>query len=236
MRQPIEQQTRLLRIHAQLAGLIGLLFSDLGRRNEMRRWFHTAQMAADESGDRALRAWVLAKEAKAEMENDGLPEYVLRQAQHADAVAGNAPSPPKLIAITIQAPPLGMQGRTREVTRLTGQALDLFAKLETVHTDNSVYAMSEQQLHLYIANALRQSGGAHESLDHYRRALALFPADEPLDPVLTRIDEATGLVQADEIYKGCQKVVRELVAFPALSPPPLLLTLAQETPPPIPPT
>jgi len=228
MNQPLDQKRRLLRVNAQLAGLVALLFSDMGRRGEMRRWFQTAQLAADESGDRALRAWVLAKEAKADMENGGAAQPVLHEARHAAAVAGKAPSAGRLIALTMQARALGVQGDRSATYALCRQAEDLFGRLSTEETSSSVYAMSEQQLQLYLANALRMAGNVKASMAHYERSLALFPKEEPLDPVLTRIDQAIGLVRAGEIDTGCRQVVRALLSVPDVWHTPLMRTWAAD--------
>jgi hypothetical protein len=46
-----------------MAGLIATTFVNLGEHREARGWFHTAQRAAEESEDPALRAWVLVRHA-----------------------------------------------------------------------------------------------------------------------------------------------------------------------------
>src|SRR5512139_3439059 len=61
-RQPVELQERLCRIAAQLAGLSGLIMINLGDHRLARSFFRTARTAADETGDRGLRAWVTTRE------------------------------------------------------------------------------------------------------------------------------------------------------------------------------
>lgn len=129
----------------------------------------------------------------------------------------------------MQARALGSQGMKREVRRLSGHAVELFAHLSAEQSSSSVFAMSGQQLQLYIANALRQAGDVDASLEHYQRSLALFPEDEPLDPVLTRIDQATALVQAHEIEAGCHQVIQQLSDIQRVWRTPLMVTWAMET-------
>ena len=62
-RQPLEFSERLCRLASQLAGLAGIAMLDLGDHRLARSFFRTARTAADETGDRQLRAWVLAREA-----------------------------------------------------------------------------------------------------------------------------------------------------------------------------
>jgi len=62
-RQPLDQQRRLYHVMGQLAGLIANNLTDgLDAPREAHAWFHMARLAADESGDRLLRAWITAKE------------------------------------------------------------------------------------------------------------------------------------------------------------------------------
>ena len=62
-RQPLECSERLCRLAAQLAGLAGITMLDLGDHRLARSFFRTARTAADETGDRRLRAWVAVREA-----------------------------------------------------------------------------------------------------------------------------------------------------------------------------
>ena len=62
-RQPLEFSERLFRLAAMLAGLAGIAMLDIGDHRLARSFFRTARTAADETGDRALRAWVAARES-----------------------------------------------------------------------------------------------------------------------------------------------------------------------------
>lgn len=62
-RQPLEYSERLCRLASQLAGLAGITMLDLGDHRLARSFFRTARTAADETGDRQLRAWVAVREA-----------------------------------------------------------------------------------------------------------------------------------------------------------------------------
>jgi hypothetical protein len=62
-RQPLDFCERLCRLAGQLAGLAGMLMIDLGQQRLAKSFFRTARTAADETGDRHLRAWVTVREA-----------------------------------------------------------------------------------------------------------------------------------------------------------------------------
>src|SRR5262249_46609662 len=62
-RQPLEFSERLCRLAGRLAGLIGMIMINVGDQRLARSFFRTARTAADETGDRHLRAWVAVREA-----------------------------------------------------------------------------------------------------------------------------------------------------------------------------
>src|SRR5262249_60116467 len=62
-RQPLEFSERLCRLAGRLAGLIGMIMINAGDQRLARSFFRTARTAADETGDRHLRAWVAVREA-----------------------------------------------------------------------------------------------------------------------------------------------------------------------------
>jgi hypothetical protein len=83
---------RLCRIAAQLAGLVGLVLADFARFSQARTWFFLSRQAADEYGDRALRAWVRAIET---FEPFFLGDYprTIAFAQQARALSRQAATP-----------------------------------------------------------------------------------------------------------------------------------------------
>ena len=62
----------------------------LGGHREARRWYRTAQLATDETGDRATRAWLLAREAVIPF-YFGSPLAAAQLTERARMVAGNTP-------------------------------------------------------------------------------------------------------------------------------------------------
>ncbi|MCQ0009562.1 XRE family transcriptional regulator [Actinomadura madurae] len=89
-RQPVELQERLCRIAAQLSGLSGLIMINLGDHRLARSFFRTARTAADETGDRQLRAWVTVRESLVPMYY-GDPREALHLARKAQDLAGPHP-------------------------------------------------------------------------------------------------------------------------------------------------
>ena len=82
-RQPLEFAERLCQLAARLAGLAGMTMIDVGDQRLARSFFSTARTAADETGDRQLRAWVAVREAL-------VPLYYGDPAQAATAARASA--------------------------------------------------------------------------------------------------------------------------------------------------
>ncbi|WP_262403362.1 XRE family transcriptional regulator [Actinomadura sp. CNU-125] len=106
-RQPVELQERLCRIAAQLSGLSGLIMINLGDHRLARSFFRTARTAADETGDRQLRAWVTVRESLVPMYY-GDPREALHLARKAQDLAGRTPGVAAAMAPAVEARALGM--------------------------------------------------------------------------------------------------------------------------------
>jgi hypothetical protein len=212
--QPLDQQRRLYDLVARFGGLLALTLKNLGRFTEARRWFSTAQLAASETGDRQLRAWVLAKDAILAIDADMPPEAVIERAQLAQVAAGSNPSAGKLIAVTMEARALGIQGKAADVEAKRREAEAIFDKLGPTAVNSSAYAMSEQQMHFYLGNAFRLAGDARSAQPHWDRALELYPANEIQDPALIKLDRAAAIVKSGEIDAGCALAGNVLMSLP----------------------
>ena len=111
-RQPLEFVERLCRLAARLAGLAGMTMIDAGDHRLARSFFSTARTAADETGDRHLRAWVAVRESL-------VPLYYGDAAQAAAAaraaadLAGHQPSVAGVMAPVVEARALARGARAR---------------------------------------------------------------------------------------------------------------------------
>src|SRR5690606_19796410 len=110
-RQPIEMQERLYRMAAQLSGLAGMIMIDLGDHREARSFFRTGRLAADETGDRALRAWVTAREALVPLYY-GDPREALTLARKSRDLAGQTPCAARTMAPVVEARALARMSAT----------------------------------------------------------------------------------------------------------------------------
>jgi hypothetical protein len=202
-RQPIELQERLCRIAAQLAGLSGRIMNSLGDHRLARSFFRTARTAADETGDRALRAWVTAREAMVPMYY-GDPREALHLARKAQDLAGRTPSVAAAMAPAIEARALGqlaLRGRTDaapSARRALVRSRAVFDQLSKRDTTDLAFGFTERQLAFYEGDTYTNLGDPHHAEEGLNLALKLYSAQERIDRTLVRLDRAVCKFQVGE--------------------------------------
>lgn len=226
-RQPIEYQRRLWHLTAQFAGIIGFHFNDLGDHREARAWLHTAQLAADESGDRSLRAWARAHQAFPQYYYGSLPVAV-DLAREARAIAGKTPCAAAALAPAIEARALARLGRTGEAEAAIRAAEAAFTQLGPDQTDDIAFGYTEGQLHFYTGNALTRLGASQRAAEAQRRALELYPSWRRVDRALIVLDQAVCMVGDRRPDEGAHTAKEALLSFPASQRPEVVVIAARE--------
>jgi transcriptional regulator with XRE-family HTH domain len=202
-RQPIEFSERLCRLAAQLAALTGMTMIDIGDQRMARAYFRTARTAADETGDRALRAWVAVREALIPMYY-GDPRDAVTLARTGAGLAGRSPCVAGVMAPVAEARALGRmaaQGRPTNVSRVRDaldRTADGLAALAPAQRDDTAFGYTERQLLFHTGDALVALGdhvGAEEAFD---QALRLYSPTEFLDRSLVLLGQARCRLEADE--------------------------------------
>jgi hypothetical protein len=202
-RQPIELQERLCRVAAQLAGLCGRIMNSLGDHRLARSFFRTARTAADETGDRALRAWVTAREALVPMYY-GDPREALHLARRAQDQAGRTPCVAAAMAPAIEARALGqlaLRGRADaapSARRALVRGRAVFEQLPKRDTSDLAFGFTERQLAFYEGDTYTNLGDPHHAEVGLNHALTLYSAQERIDRTLVRLDRAICKFQLGE--------------------------------------
>ena len=111
-RQPLEFAERLCQLAARLAGLAGMTMIDVGDQRLARSFFSTARTAADETGDRQLRAWVAVREALVPLYY-GDPAQAAAAARASADLAGQRPCVASAMAPIVEARALARLARAR---------------------------------------------------------------------------------------------------------------------------
>jgi tetratricopeptide (TPR) repeat protein len=213
-RQPLSTQKRLYHIAARLAGIGALALNDIGHFDESRYWFQTARTAAEETADRHLRAWVLAKQATEFLFQGRDAAFVIQLARRAQEAAGTVPSPGLVIALSAEARGHAVLGQPKETMAAFALAEDTSDKLPAREKSSSVYAYSEHQLLYHEGDALTAAGDWRSARDANRRAAALYPSTEPLEPILIRINEAKCHALEGDIDEACRHGLQALHSLP----------------------
>lgn len=202
-RQPIECAERLCRLAAQLAGLSGVTMIDLGDHRLARSFFRTARTAADETGDRGLRAWVTAREALVPLYY-GDPREAAALARAATGLAGRRLCPAGVMSPVIEARALARmagRGRREALDRVRGafdRAHDMLSELPAANCDDTAFGYTERQLFFHQGDALVTLGDCQGATRAFAQALRMYSPAEFLDRALVMFGEARCLAEADE--------------------------------------
>ncbi|MGW0803572.1 XRE family transcriptional regulator [Nonomuraea sp. NPDC002799] len=194
-RQPIDLQDRLLRMAAQLSGLSGMILINLGDHRLARSFFRTGRTAADETGDRALRAWITARESLVPL-YFGDAREALNLAKKSRDLAGSTPCPAQAMAPVVEARALAMLSGTdskKEVVdqakRALARARNAFSHMRTEDQEDMAFGYTEKQLYFYQGDVLTKLGQTIEAEVVLDQALEKYQ-DHILDQTLIRLDQA----------------------------------------------
>jgi hypothetical protein len=194
-RQPIDLQDRLCRMAAQLSGLSGMIMINLGDHRLARSFFRTGRTAADETGDRALRAWITARESLVPLYYGDARE-ALNLAKKSRDLAGATPCPAQAMAPVVEARALAMLSGTdskKEVVdqakRALARARNAFSHMKSHEQEDVAFGYTEKQLYFYQGDVLTKLGQTLEAEVVLDQALGKYE-DHILDQTLIRLDQA----------------------------------------------
>jgi hypothetical protein len=202
-RQPIECAERLCRLAAQLAGLTGMAMINLGDQRLARSFFRTARTAADETGDRRLRAWVAVREALVPLYY-GDPREAAALARAGTDLAGRQPCAAGVMSPVIEARALARmagRGRREAMDRARGaldRAHDALGELPAADRDDTAFGYTERQLFFHQGDTLVTLGDYQGATRAFAQASRMYSRAEFLDRALVMFGAARCLAEADE--------------------------------------
>ncbi|MFL6110682.1 MAG: hypothetical protein ACJ786_04950 [Catenulispora sp.] len=212
-RLPADFRQRLCRVAAQLAGLTALVFADVARSSQARGWFHLSHRAADETGDRRLRAWARAIEALEPFFNGDYPRALLLT-QQAQALAGQTASPPGVLGSAIEARTLARIGRSSEALGALRRADEGYQRL-AVDTDTSTWLGYPKPVHLYhrgdILTRLGMGTLARKALNE---AAEVYSSSALRGRAYVEFCHAICDIQENQIADGCERALNTLIDVP----------------------
>ncbi|MEU7002446.1 XRE family transcriptional regulator [Nonomuraea sp. NPDC046570] len=194
-RQPTDLQERLCRMAAQLSGLCGMIMINLGDHRLARAFFRTGRTAADETGDRALRAWITARESLVPLYYGDARE-ALNLAKKSRDLAGQTPCAAQAMAPVVEARALALLAGTNgkkevidQAKRALAKARSAFLHMKADEQEDMAFGYTEKQLYFYQGDVLTKLGQTLEADMVLEQALEKY-SDHILDQTLIRLDRA----------------------------------------------
>jgi hypothetical protein len=222
-RQPLDFSERLCRLAGQLAGLVSMLMTDLGHPRLARSFLRTARAAADETGDRHLRAWVTVREAFVPLYY-GDPAEACALARAGAGLAGRNVCVAAAMAPVLEARAMARaatrRGGTakvqglRRVSALLDHAHDALGRLPSNERGDTAFGYTERQLLFHEGDTLVTLGHAQGAERALTRALRLYSADEILDRSLATLGLAQCRLEADEPEEALRLSRETLLGVP----------------------
>ena len=188
---------RLVRVAAQMSGLMCLLFVKLDERAAFRRWAETARAAAAEAGDARTFSWVLAQEAYGYFYCGDLSGAV-SVARHAQGLMRRTPCAGAALATALEARAHAARGDAREARRALDRAESLLSSLDAGSVTGSAFGYSESLFRFHVGNAYTRLHAIGLALRAQERALKVCPPGDYTDWALTRLDRASCLAYAGD--------------------------------------
>ncbi|MEV4869614.1 helix-turn-helix domain-containing protein [Streptomyces syringium] len=210
----VPDRTRLCRATAQLAGMTAIVLHDLGDRSESTAWFRTAGRAAEESGDRVLHAWVLARHAMVPL-HLGAPQAAADIAEKARATAGERPSAAAALAAVVAARAHALLHRPGKAHAALADADRFSSGLAGEQRADTWFGYCEEKHHIHLSQALTHLGETRRAFASQERALELCSPSSRMAPALLRLDRALCLSKEGEVEGACGTAAGVLRGLPS---------------------
>ncbi|WP_147312495.1 helix-turn-helix transcriptional regulator [Thermomonospora umbrina] len=210
-------RTRLIHIVARLAALTAITLSDLGDPGGARRWWRTAERAADESGDHLTASMVRGRQAVFSLYADRPLPSVLGLAEQAIEIGHGWPCAGVASGHAAKAQALALLGRHAEAADTLEDLNGIFERLpeRTSGDGSSQWGWSLQRLHHVTSHVYTFAGDLERAGNAQDRALALYTGRGYLGRAQVELHRAGCLIAAGDVDEGARHAVRVLESLPA---------------------
>ena len=220
-RQSLEFSERLCRLAGRLAGLIGMIMINVGDQRLARSFFRTARTAADETGDRHLRAWVAVREALVPLYYAD-PAEASALARAGAGLAGRNPCAAGVMAPVLEARAVAWAAARREDTSsgpalrqarsLLASAHEALARLPAAERGDTAFGYTQRQLLFHEGDTLVMLGDHQRAEQAFTSSLGLYAPGEILDRSLIGLGLARCRLEADEPTEALRLSLETLLA------------------------
>jgi hypothetical protein len=213
-RQPASIQSRLSEVTAVLGLLIADALMKLGQIDRANYWYGTARMAADDTGNRRLRARVRAQHAMLPYYY-GSPEQAVMLARAAQAQLPETSDDATALAAAAEARALARLGDADGADLALARARRHTDRLDDLDTDEA-FRFSEKRLLLYQSGTLTNLGRIAEARRAQEHGLELYRASPGVvvDPALIELDTAIGYALDGAVDAACELATQVLTTLP----------------------
>ncbi len=193
---------RLIRVMAQLSGLMCLEFCKLDDRSAFQRWARTARLAANEAGDPETISWILAQEAYGIYYAGDLPEAIDVARSAYEAV--RTPCVGRALAAALEARAHAAMGRDRETREALDRAEVVLGRLDEDSLTPSAFGYNESSFRFHEGNAYTHLRNVTSALKAQDRAMELCSRDDYTDWAMVRLDRADCIAYSGDITSGLE--------------------------------
>ena len=210
-------------VAARLCGLTGALHTDLGNDRQASDWLHTAARYAGLSGDTAQQYWAAVAQAMSALYGQQ-PGQVITIAGRTRAGLGKSACAPAAQLTGLAARAHANAGHADEARAELDRAGQLLGRSAP---DGGFFGFPERELLMYQSAVLTGIGDP-AAPDSQAQALAAYPADDPMDRPLIRLDQARYLAtQARDPHAAAQAALGAITDLPPALRVPLLVAQAR---------
>jgi hypothetical protein len=201
----LAHRRQLYRIGALLSEYLAQAVGDLGLRREARRWWRTANYAADCSGDMHAMMYVRGRGAIRAIYDGQQPEIIIDEISRSDELIAHGPlhGRPSLLAARAQS--FALLGRAEEAKASLVALRDTFAALPSGMTkDHSwhCWAYSEARVRFAESFVYSHLGDTRRAEEAQSAALGLYPPNNRRGPIQIELQRALCLVSAGDPSEG----------------------------------
>jgi tetratricopeptide (TPR) repeat protein len=214
-RQSAVIQSQLSKVTAVLSLLVADALMKLGQIERADYWYGTARMAADDTGNRSLRARVRAQHAMLPYYY-GNPERAVTlarsaQAQLPETTADDATA----LAAAAEARALARLGDADGAESAFERARRHTERLDVPGADEA-FRFGEKRLLLYESGMLTNLGRTEEARRAQERGLELYRSSPGVvvDPALIELDIAIGYAREGAVEEACRLATQVLTVLP----------------------
>lgn len=197
----------------QLGGLTAIVLHDLGRHRESASWFIAAAEAARRSGDRQLRAWILARRAMVPL-NFGAPQAAARIAEQARHLAGPRNTAAAALAASVTARALALTGARDPAMDALKVADRIAGKLTAAHAADTWIGYCPEKHLVHRSQALTVLGKTGLARASQQAALKLTDPNSTMTRTLLLLDAAACEHRDGNSLAACEAATAALARSP----------------------